>query len=132
MMTEVTTQIDTIPGLRAYAFDPGSVVPPAALVGWPDRLDYAGTYGRGCTRVPDLPVLVVVSRATERTAAKRLGEYVAEAGTNSVPAKVMARAGSWVACDVVTVTSAEFLVATVGGIAYLAAEFHLDVTGKGV
>jgi hypothetical protein len=131
VMTEVAAQIDTITGLRAYAWHQGTVAAPAALVGWPDRADYAQTYQRYQTRVPDLPVLVVVGKASERVAAKRLGEFVAETGAKSIPAKIMARAGSWVACDLVTVSWVGFPAVTLAGVDYLAAEFHLDVTGRG-
>lgn len=131
VMDEVATQLKTITGLRAYAWHQGTVAAPAALVGWPDRLDYVGTYQRAQSRVPDLPVLVLVGKASERVAAKRLGEYVAESGTNSVPAKLMARAGSWVACDLVNVAWVGFPAVALAGVDYLAAEFHLDITGKG-
>lgn len=119
-------------GLRGYAWDIGSISPPAALPGWPDDVEYVGTYGRGQTRVPDLPLLVIVGKASERSAATALGAYLAETGATSVPAKIEGRAGSWVACDVVTVTRAKILVVTFGGVEYLAAEFHLDIVGKGV
>jgi hypothetical protein len=129
---EIATVLKTITGLRAYAWAQGTVAAPAALPGWPDRLEYVGTYGRGQSRVPDLPLLVLVGKASERVAAKRLGEYVAETGAKSVPAKLEGRAGSWVACDVVTVTWVGFPAVTLAGVDYLAAEFHLDITGRGV
>jgi hypothetical protein len=131
VMTEIATQIDSITTLRAYGWQQGTVQPPAALVGYPDSVDYAGTYGRYQTRVPDLPVLVLVGKASDRIAAKRLGEFLAETGAKSIPAKIMARAGSWVACDVVTVKSATFPAVQLAGVDYLAVEFHLDVVGKG-
>jgi hypothetical protein len=128
---EIATTVATIAGLRAYAWAQGSVAAPAALPGWPDRMDYVGTYGRGQSRVPDLPMLVVVGKASLRTAAKRLGEYVAESGAKSVPAKLEGRAGSWTTCDVVTVSWVGFPAVAIAGVDYLAAEFHLDIIGKG-
>lgn len=128
---EIATTLKTITGLRAYAFAPGQVAAPAALPGWPDRLEYVQTYGRGQTHCPDLPVLLVVGKASERAAAISLGKYVAETGAQSVPAKLEARAGSWTTCDTVTVSWVGFPAASVGGVDYLAAEFHLDITGKG-
>jgi hypothetical protein len=128
---EIATTLKTITGLRAYAWAQGTVAAPAALPGWPDRVDYVGTYGRGQSRIPDLPLLVVVGKASERIAAKRLGEYVAESGAKSIPAKLEGRAGSWTSCDVVTVSWVGFPAASIAGVDYLAAEFHLDITGKG-
>jgi hypothetical protein len=129
---ELATVLKTITGLRAYAWAQGSVEPPAALPGWPDRLDYVQTYGRGQSHVEDLPVLVLVGKASERVAAKRLGEYVAESGAKSIPATLEGRTGSWTTCDVVTVAWVGFPAVTLAGVDYLAAEFHLDITGKGV
>lgn len=129
--SELATVLSTINGLRAFAYVPVSVSPPAALTGWPDRLEYVQTYGRGQSHVPDLPVLMVVGRASERAAAAALGAYVAETGTNSIPAKLEGRAGSWTTCDVVTVSWVGFPAVSLAGVDYLAAEFHLDIIGKG-
>lgn len=128
---EIATVLKTITGLRAYAWAQGTVAAPAALPGWPDRLEYVGTYGRGQSRVPDLPLLVLVGQASARASAKKLGEYVAESGVKSIPAKLEGRAGAWTTCDVVTVTWVGFPAVAIAGVDYLAAEFHLDIIGKG-
>jgi hypothetical protein len=131
VMDEISTLVHAITGLRNATWEPGAVEPPAAIVGWPDRVEYVGTYQRKQSRIPDLPLLVLVGRASNRIAAKRVGEFVAETGTKSVPAKIMSRAGSWVACDLVSVSWVGFPAVTVAGVDYLAAEFHLDVVGRG-
>lgn len=130
--TEITALLATITGLRAYDFAAGSVQSPSVLVGEPLSIDYGQTYARGLTMLQDLPALVLVGKASDRTAAKRLGAYVAESGAQSVPAKVESRTGSWVACDVVTCMSVDFPEVDVAGIAYLGAQFHLQVAGRGV
>lgn len=129
MRDEIAAKLATITGLRAYAYDPGAITPPAALVAWPERISYVETYGRGKSRCPDLPVLLLVGKAAERTAAKRIGEYVATAGARSVPAKI--ESSTWVACDSVTVSWVGFPAVKYAGADYLAAEFHLDVIGGG-
>lgn len=129
--TEIAALLATITGLRVYDFSVGSASPPMGLVGWPDEVDYMGTYGRGQTRIPDLPVLVAIGKASDRAAAATLGAYLDETGTKSIPAKIESRTGSWAACDTVTVTSAKIMVITLAAVDYLAAEFHLDITGKG-
>jgi hypothetical protein len=131
VMDEITTQVHTITGLRAATWSANTVTAPALIVGWPDRVDYAQTYQRYQSRCTDLPLLVVCGKASERVSAKRLGEYVAETGARSVPAKLLARAGAWVACDLVNPSWVGFPAVTIAGVDYLAAEFHLDVVGKG-
>lgn len=128
---EITTVLKTITGLRAYSWAQPTVVPPAALLLWPEEIVYNGTYGRGMTSVPNLPLLVLVGKSSERVASKRLGEYVSDVGAKSIPAKLENRAGLWVSCDVVTVTQATFQQAVVGANEYLAVEFTLDIVGKG-
>lgn len=128
---ELCTVLKTITGLRAYPWAQGTIAAPAALPGWPDEIVYNGTYGRGMTHVPDLPLLVLVGKASERAAAKRLGEYVSDTGAKSIPAKLEGRAGLWVSCDTVTVDSASFESVALAGVEYLAVEFHLDIVGKG-
>ncbi len=126
---ELVVVLKTITGLRAYAYDPGQIQTPAALVGWPEEISYVETYGRGKSRCPDLPLLLLVGKAAERTAAKLLGQYVATAGARSVPAKIESH--TWTACDSVTVTKVSFPAVKYSGVDYLAAEFHNDVIGGG-
>lgn len=129
---EIATLLKTIAGLRVFEWDVGSASPPLAVLGWPEDVQYVQTYGRGQTRVPDLPVMIAISRSSDRAAAGQLGAFLDETGSQSIPGKIESRAGSWVACDVVTVTSAKIMTVTLAGVDYLAAEFHLDITGKGV
>jgi hypothetical protein len=105
------------------------VTPPAAIVSYPEKVDFDETYGRGMDRIPDWPVVVVVGKATDRTARTRIYQYAAATGSNSL--KTVLQAHTWAACDVLTVTSVEFDVVTIGAIDYIAALFHLDITGQG-
>lgn len=128
---ELVTVVDAIPGLRAYAWAPGVVSPPAAFPLLPDMINYGQTYGRGKTHIPDLPLVVVVGRASERAASKLIAAYAAESGPSSVPAAIEAREGMWTSCDTVTVTSCGFPTVSIAAVEYLAAEFHLNIVGKG-
>jgi hypothetical protein len=129
---EIATLLGTITGLRAYEYAKGAVNPPAALVGYPERLSYVNTYARGQTVAADLPVLLLVGRASDRAAAIALGAYCAETGAKSIPAKLEGRAGLWTSCDVVTCAEASFPDVSVAGVDLLAAEFRLQIIGKGV
>jgi hypothetical protein len=68
------TALATVTGLRAFDYQPDQVNPPLA---WPilDSVEYHGAMGSGLItyqfRVP-----VIVGRASEKTAQKRLDEYV--------------------------------------------------------
>lgn len=131
VMDEVSTLVHTITGLRNATWSARTVAAPAAIVGWPDRVDYGQTYQRYQARCTDLPMLVVCGKASERISAKRLGEYVTEVGAKSIPAKILSRVGLWTSCDLVNVVWVGFPAVTIAGVEYLAAEFHLDVVGRG-
>jgi hypothetical protein len=128
VMTEVAAQLDTITGLRAFAFPPDNVSPPAAFPLWPSTIEFDGTYLRGMDRVT-LPVLVVVGRVSDRAAFKELAAYASGAGARSV--KAVAELGSYTAFDMLRVTDVEFDVVTIAGVDYMAAEFHMDIAGSG-
>lgn len=128
VMGELGTQLDTIAGLRGFGFPPDRLTPPAAVVSYPEDITYDVTYGRGKDRIT-LPVVVVVGRPTDRTAAKKLGEYASGSGATSI--KQVVEAGSYTAFDAVRVMSAEFDVFTIGGTDYMGALFMLDIGGSG-
>lgn len=128
VMDQISARLDTIAGLRCFAYPPGSVTPPAAIVTYPDTYTYDQTYGRGMDRMT-LPVVVVVGKATDRTARDRLGAYCDGSGTSSV--KTVLESGTYTAFDDVRVTGAEFDVYTLGGTDYLAAIFDCDIAGSG-
>lgn len=127
-MDQVAAQLDTIPGLRTFPFPPDKLVPPAAVVSYPDDYTFDATYGRGMDRLT-LPVVIVLGKPTDRSVRDRLGAYVDGSGDRSV--KQVVEAGSYAAFDSVRVMSVEFDVVTIGGTDYMAALFSLDVAGSG-
>lgn len=128
VMDEVAGQLDTIGGLRTYAFPPDSLAPPAAVVSYPDDYTFDATYGRGTDRMT-LPVVVVVGKPSDRSTVERLGAYADGSGARSV--KAVVEAGTHTAFDTVRVMSIEFDVVTIGGQDYMAALFDLDIVGEG-
>jgi hypothetical protein len=68
VMDEAATVLGTITGLRVTAWPPGSVVAPAGIVSYPDRIEYDQTYGRGTDRIAGIPFVLVAGKATERPA----------------------------------------------------------------
>ena len=129
VMDEVATTLKGITGLRVYAWAQPSVSPPAAVLTLPESIDFDQTYGRGSDRIRDLVVVVMVGKASARTALKELSTYASGSGARSVKAKLDAR--TWTTCHVVLTTRVEFDTATFAGTDYLAALFHLDIVGSG-
>lgn len=128
VMDAVAARLDTIAGLRVSAHPTGSITPPAAVVTYPERIDFDHAYGRGMDRI-DLPVVLTVGKASDRTARDRLAAYCDGSGADSV--KAVLESGTYTEFDTVRVTGVEFDVVTIGGVDYLAALFALDITGEG-
>lgn len=128
VMAELATTLDTIAGLRVYNHVPKSVAIPAAIVAWPEAVEYDASWGRGSDRF-HIPVMVVVSDVTARNAPARLGDYVNGSGAKSVKAVLEAHVPT--NYDALRVTAARMEPITVGSVDYLAATFELDIIGPG-
>lgn len=128
VMDEIATQLDTITELRAYGYPPETIVPPVAIVDFPESIDYDQTYGRGADRM-SLLVWVVAGRATAPATRDLLAAYADGSGARSV--KAVIEAGTYTAFDEAVVTGAEFEPVTYNGATYLAAQFTVDIMGSG-
>jgi hypothetical protein len=128
VMDAIATQLGTISGLRVFGWPPGSLTPPAAVVGYPSTYTFDETYGRGMDRFT-VPVVVVVGKATDRTARDALGAFVNGSGSSSV--KAVLEAGTYSAFHELRVVSVEFDTYEIGATPYLAAIFDIDVVGTG-
>lgn len=129
VMQEIADRIDTIAGLRVYAYPPNSIVPPAALVSYPDTYSYDETYGRGMDRITDLPVIVAVGKVSDRASRDKITQYVDGSGSASI--KAVVESGTYTEFDVVRVTGVVFDVVTIAAVDYLGATFTLDIAGQG-
>jgi hypothetical protein len=129
VMDEVAAVLDTITGLRVFAYPPPTVVPPAGIVSYPERIDFDQTYGRGMDKITGLPVILVVGKATDRAARDTAGDWASGSGSKSV--KAVFEAHPWTSCHVLTVTACTFDVVTIASVDYIAAMFELDVAGSG-
>lgn len=117
-----------IGGLRTYAYPTDSIAVPAAVIAFPESLEYDQTYGRGSDRMT-LPLHVLVGRVSDRTAQDDLGAFADGSGAESV--KQVLENGSYTALDSLRVMDAQFGTFTVNGIDYLGATFRVDVFGQG-
>lgn len=128
VMQEISDRLDTIAGLRCYAGPPGSVVPPAAIVWYPDSITFDEAYQRGSDSM-ELPVWVLLARPTDRSTRDLLAAYCNGFGASSV--KHVLESGSYQAFDTIRVAGIDFGATTVGGTEYATAIFNLDIAGKG-
>ncbi|MEV4212920.1 hypothetical protein [Micromonospora sp. NPDC049662] len=126
---ELATALGTIEGLNVPEWGVQRVQSPAVVVTLPERIDYDATYGRGSDHYPDLTVIVLVANPTQPTARQAIAAYADGSGDRSVKAAIEAH--EYTSCDSVRVAWAEFDTAKYAGTDYLAAIFHLDITGKG-
>lgn len=116
-------------GLNVPEWGVQRVSPPFALIPLPEEITYDMTYGRGGDRIEDWPVLVLLAHPTKPETRRAIAEYADGSGPKSVKAAVEAH--TYTACDTVRVGRAEFDVVSYAGTDYLAAMFHLDISGKG-
>lgn len=86
VMDEIAARLDTIDGLRVHAYPADNVAPPAAVVTYPGSIDFDSTYARGMDRIPDLSVVVLVGKVSDRASRDRISAYVNGSGASSIKA----------------------------------------------
>lgn len=130
VMDEVALVLKQITGLKVvFPYPPPTLVPPAGYVSYPRSIDFDQEYQRGGDQFTDLPIVLVASKVTDRTARDTVAAWAAGDGPKSIKARM--EAWSWTNCDDLTVTSCEFDVERVAGVDYLAAMFKATVVGPG-
>lgn len=125
---ELRTALDAIDGLTVPEWGVQRISPPAALIPLPERVDYDATYVRGQDLIPDLPVLVLVANPTQPEARRAVAAYANGVGPSSVKVAIEAREYIGFTARVAWV---EFDVVQYAGVDYLAAAFHLEISGEG-
>lgn len=130
---EVLVALASITGLRLPPWGVKQIQPPAATVALPERIEYDATYKAatmpGVTRIPDLPVWILVGAADSRTARERASKYADGTGTDSV--KRVLEAYAFTTCDFLHVKWSEFQEVEYADTPLLAVIFHCDVVGTG-
>lgn len=128
IMDGLAAQLNTITGLRGWAWPPGMIAPPAAIVAFPETITFDTTYGRGSDTIK-LQVVVLVGPPTLRQSRDALTQYLNGSGSASV--KETLEAGVYDTVDSLRVASADTDVYEQGGDKYLAAIFDIDIIGSG-
>lgn len=128
VMDQISAQVDTIAGLRCFAYPPDTIQPPAAVVDYPETYTFDETFVRGSDRMT-LPLWVVTARVQDRTARELLTAYLDGSGSSSI--KAVVEAGTYTAFHTVRVVDCEIEVVDIGGTNYWSAKFNLDIFGRG-
>lgn len=127
---EVAAVLDSIPGLRAHEYPPGSASPPCAIVlnPTPGDIRYDGTMGRGMDRMT-LPVVLLAGRASERATNRAVRPFLDGSGAQSVKAAL--EGADYTSLHAITVTIGGVDGVSWYGVDHLAALFELDIVGQG-
>lgn len=127
-MDEIGAALATIDGLRSYSYAVQRVNPPAALVAWPEKIDYDQAMARGADSMT-LIVLVLVGGVDARSSRDLLAGYLSGSGTSSVKAAIDGY--SYIDLDSARVVSAKVDTVTVSDVDYLGAVFDVEIFGRG-
>lgn len=128
VMEEMGTALQTIDGLRVFPYWIERVMPPCAIVGWPEPITFDMTMRRGGDSMT-FKVFVIVGKVDARTSRTLLGKYLNGSDASSV--KVALDGGTYTACDTVRVSQASVESLNIASIDYLAAVLDVEVTGNG-
>lgn len=121
------TRLATIIGLRCYDVVPAKPELPAAIVQGPELIDFDFTMARGADR-HEIPILVIVSQASDRAAQASLDGYIAGAGAGSVKAAIEAdRTLGGVAHSCRVMRARNYGFVEVGETTYLGVQFIVEV-----
>jgi hypothetical protein len=126
----ISTNLATIPGLRALPYIPDNPQPPVAIV-MPGRITYDTAFGRGSDEY-QFTVMVIVGRVADRNSQTTLDAYCASSGSASIKAAIERDrylGGSAFDCRVTEMTNQSPLA--IGDVIYHTAEFSVTVIAAG-
>lgn len=129
VMDEVAEVMSQLTKVNVQGWPWESVTPTAGFVGYPESINYDESYGRGVDQFTGLPIWVVTSQVTSKTARDTVARWSAGAGPESIKARMEAH--TWTSCDDLTVTAGEFATVQIGAVEYLAVIFEATATGPG-
>ena len=126
LRTGIATNLATITGLRTASEIPDNPSPPIAIVQL-SRIAYDGAFAKGMTTY-DFIVSVVVGRAAEREAGRRLDAYASSTGASSIKLAIESdRTLNGLAYDLRVSEMQNISAVLLGEASYLAADFAVTV-----
>jgi hypothetical protein len=128
-MDELGNALRKVQGLRVFAYTEQDVSPPAAVVFWPETVDYDRTAGRGADQVT-LPIGIMVGEVSARSARDLLAQFVDGSGPTSVKEALESyESDAYSYARVASATPGTYQ--TSAGVDYLGVTFSVTVIGKG-
>lgn len=127
VMDGIAAAITTyVSGLQVYAYPADSVTTPAAVVAFPESIEYDTAMSRGADRAT-IPVHVLVGKVSDRSARDALVAYMSGSGLQSIKRAVEQDVTFGGSAQTTRVTDVSVSVMTVAGVDLLAATFNIDV-----
>ncbi len=105
---------------NVYPYPIESIAVPCTVIGYPERIDFDNTFGRGSDRA-DVPLWVIVGKTGTADARDALSTLIADASS------VKSALDGQHAFGAVRVTDASIQEIAVGGVTYMAVKFSCDV-----
>lgn len=129
VMAELAEAVRSVPSLAGRTFDYPNEQPPqpAAIVSYPEQINFDVTGRRGSDEIDGPSVVVVVGRMTDRATRDNAAGYADGDGPESIKAAIEAH--DYEAFDSVRVTSCTFDTYTIAEANHLALVFALDIIG---
>lgn len=128
VMDEIGDVADTIDGLHVYRYPADEITPPAAMVTYPEAIEFDAAFQRGTDQWTG-GLLVAGGRVWDRAARDQMSRYVSGDGAESIKAAFYAH--DWQSCAYVRPVRATFDAIQVAGVEYIAALFELQIAGNG-
>lgn len=125
--------LEAVDGLeRVYTWMPDSVAPPCVVVGFPERVEYQGTFGAVGMTTWLFPITLYASRADALNGQRILAAWLDASGPASVRAALEADPTLGGACDTVLIQpAADFGAYDVAGTPYLGMRERVQVVTSG-
>jgi hypothetical protein len=126
----IAANLSTIGGLKVFAYEPDSIEPPSAIVGWPQAWAFHKNFHNALEGMEDLEIHILVGRAVDRPSQELLAKYLTSTGPLSIFAALESDKKLGGACgdSVVSVVDG-FGSYTMNSIEYLGCKFHIRVYG---
>lgn len=130
-MTQIAARLETMDGMRKFEVGQ-TLLPPCAIVSYPDEIDPHGTYHRGVSTM-GLQVMLVLGPPNARQTRTAAAQFVNDTPTGLVSIlEDGVDAGAYTAFDELTVTLITFAEVEIKDVPYMAVLADLTIAGQGV
>jgi hypothetical protein len=129
VMEEIADKLRMFTGLNVFDYPCDEVTPPAAILSYPESIDYDQTYDEGTVQFSGMTLYMVTDRADSKSARIQMSHWTNTSGPQSI--KRFLDTENYTSCDAVHLGNATFDVMRVAGIDYLVGIFTFDVQGDG-